>query len=156
MTTFQRAFAPHKRVRFATVGPSLTHQSMSAECDINAIMQKFQKTGILDHRNNFEGQYGDFIDAPDNYHDAMNSVLEANEMFGSLPSSVRKQFANDPGLFLDFATDPANNAKMVELGLATASVVEDIPLSQKAAKAAPTPAPSTPTPEKKAEKAAET
>ncbi|AXL14650.1 internal scaffolding protein [Microviridae sp.] len=107
------------RVAFETKGHSLTHQSHAKECDINQIMMKWQKTGVMEHRNTFEGQYADFTETPQDYHEAMNQVLQAQEMFESLPSSVRRRFANDPGTFVDFVGDPQNVDEMIKLGLAT-------------------------------------
>lgn len=124
-----------ERVSFSTTGESLTHQSMAPECDINRIMAKWQKTGVIEHANTYQGQYGDFAETP-TYQEAMNVVIESQEMFMTLPSSVRRQFDNDPGQFLAFAVDPQNGEKMIEMGLATPSVIDD----QDAAPAAPKPA----------------
>jgi phage internal scaffolding protein len=110
----------HDRVTFSTTGPSLTHQSMMAETEINSIMKKFEKTGVLEHRNTFEGKYGDFIDIPMDYHESMNAVIRANDMFATLPSKTRRRFGNDPGQFLEFVGDPKNASEMVALGLAEA------------------------------------
>lgn len=108
-----------KRVKFATTGDSMTHQAHKRECDINQIMLKWQKTGVIEHANTYSGSYGDFTAVPENYQEAMNSVINAQEMFMTLPSSIRRQFDNDPGQFLDFATDPKNADQMVEMGLAS-------------------------------------
>lgn len=116
---FITAYGPKKRVIFNTAGPSLTHQSMKKECDINGIMARFEKTGILEHRNRFEGSYGDFTQTPNDYHESMNAVIAANDMFMTLPAKIRKRFQNDPGAYLDFVTDPDNIDEMVKLGLAT-------------------------------------
>lgn len=116
---FKSAFSETSRYKVYPNGDSLTHQSMAEECDINKIMLKWQKTGVIEHRNTFDGQYGDFVDVPTDYHAAVNQVMEAQDMFNTLPSSVRKNFANDPGLFLEFVSDPKNGPKMVEMGLAT-------------------------------------
>lgn len=102
-------------------GPGLTKQSMARESNINIIMDKYQKTGMLNYVNNANPQYMD-IEGID-FHDAMNVVNEASETFASLPSSVRKKFRNDPREFLDWVHDPANLDEMVELGLATRQVV---------------------------------
>ena len=107
------------RFQFETRGPSLTRQSSKDECDINRIMRKFEKTGILEHRNTFEGSYGDFTDTPQDYHEAIQQVMDAQDMFMSLPAKVRRQFGNDPAEYLDFVADPQNADRMVELGLAT-------------------------------------
>ncbi len=95
---------------------SLTHQSMSADCDINNIMQRYEKTGVLEHVNNHQGDYGDFVSA-DDYHASMLKVIEAQDMFSSLPATIRSRFANDPAQFLDFVHNPDNRSEMASLGL---------------------------------------
>lgn len=119
------------RQTFNTWGDSMTHQSHQKECDINQIMLRWQKTGVIDHANTYQGQYGDFSEVPNDYQEAMNRVINAQDMFMSLPSSIRKQFNNDPGQFLDFATDPKNADRMVELGLSAPEVVESSPTTSK-------------------------
>lgn len=114
---YKTAFGRHGRFQFSTIGPSLTHQANARECDINNIMKKYEKTGVLEHRNKFEGQYGDFTDLPQDYHASMNAVLAAGEMFMSLPAKTRVRFANDPGVFLDFVSNPENKEEMEKLGL---------------------------------------
>lgn len=122
---FKTAHTGYPRVQFETVGPSLTHQSMAGETDINNIMRKFEKTGILEHRNTFEGKYGDFTDTPQDYHESMNAVLAANDMFETLPAKIRRRFGNDPGQFLDFVGDPNNSKEMIKMGLAKASKLQE-------------------------------
>lgn len=109
-------YKTHERVQFQSLKPSLTKQSFKKECDINVIMKKFEKTGLVSHFNAQQGQYGNFIGAPD-YHAAMNLLVAADEMFQSLPSKIRARFHNDPAEFLDFAQDEANEAEMIKLGL---------------------------------------
>lgn len=145
---FKTAYQSHDRETFTCDPVSLTHQSMSAECDVNLIMARFEKTGILEHRNTFEGQYGDFTELPQDYHESMNAVIAANDMFSTLPATVRKRFANDPGLFLDFVADPNNKTELEKMGLAKAPIVELIDADDTppppAPKAAPAPAPAAP------------
>lgn len=113
------------RSRVAVIcGEGLAMQSFAKECDINQIMLKWQKQGVVDHVNRMHGEYGDFLNVPDNYQEAMQHIFDAQEMFASLPSSVRKRFANDPGEFLDFVSDPANENEMRDLGLLETKVVE--------------------------------
>lgn len=98
--------------------PSMTKQSAKAECDINNILVKYQKTGVFDHVRQYEGQY--FEASESDYHDAMNTVVRANEMFADLPSKARDYFGNDPAKFLAFFDE--NQAKSInmlyDLGLA--------------------------------------
>lgn len=126
---------PRTRVQKSFKGPSLAHQSFRKECDVNTIMERFQKTGLMEHVNRHSGDYGDYAGAQD-YHSSLNQVLEAQTMFESLPSSIRGRFLNDPGQFLSFVSDPDNEDEMITLGL-----------SRKAADADPAPAePVTPQP----------
>lgn len=101
------------------VGQSMTKQSHKKECDINTIMKKFEREGIVTHARQHAGTYGNFIGAPD-YHTALNEIKKADEMFMSLPAQVRKKFDNDAGAFLAFAQDPKNEKELVEMGLAKA------------------------------------
>lgn len=106
------------RERMPTIisGKSITKQAFKEECNINNIMAKFQKTGIITHVQNHSPQYGDFTGG--DYTEAMNVITKANSMFQELPSSIRKEFENDPAKFLDFVSDEKNIERMVELGLA--------------------------------------
>jgi phage internal scaffolding protein len=111
------AYRPHARVRVKFPNPSLVKQAMQNECDINNIMHRFEKTGMLNHLNEHHGDYGDFIDY-NSYHASMNQILEAQAAFASIPAKIRAQFQNDPSIFLQFAQDPKNLDQMVEMGLA--------------------------------------
>jgi len=106
-----------KRVSLDCSGPSRTKQSFSRECDINGIMARYEKTGVIEHVQSFSGRYGDFLGF-ESYHEACNKVIAAREMFQSLPARVRSRFDNDPGRFVDFASDPENLDELRELGLA--------------------------------------
>lgn len=116
MSKFSGIYGLGKRVPFKCSKPSRTKQSFRDECDINSIMSKWQKHGVLTHLNRFEGSYGDFISAED-YHTSMNQCVAANDAFMSLPSKLRERFLNDPARFLSFVQDPGNRDEMMELGL---------------------------------------
>lgn len=96
--------------------PSLTHQSFKDECDINRILHKYRKTGLIDHVNRYQGQYGDFSEV-ESFQDALQIVQDANEAFYTLPSELRKELGNDPAAFLDFVKNPENTEKMRSYGL---------------------------------------
>lgn len=107
-------------VRFKSVHDSATQQHFKAECDINNIMSRYQRTGILidplSVNTNRIGEFGDFSNIPDMIT-AQNKLIEAKEMFMQLPSSLRKRFGNDPVEFVDYCTK-ATYAELVELGIA--------------------------------------
>lgn len=105
-----------RRVQTEIIGESMTKQAHKRECDINHIMSKFQKTGIIEHQRSHGPQYME-VNSID-FHQAMNLVAEAQEMFEDLPSQIRKRFGNDPAAFLDFVQDEGNLEEMYDLGLA--------------------------------------
>ena len=123
-------YRPHKRVTFDNTKvdlktgelvevPSLTKQSFVAECDINNIIKQYSQTGVVKHVSERANQ-GMYLDLPDelDFQNSLNTVLEAQAAFGSLPSSLRARFENDPGQFLAFLTDPANQDEVIKLGFA--------------------------------------
>lgn len=116
---FQTKFSDHRKCQVVCKDESLAQQHCKEECDINYILRRSQKTGVLEHVARGSAQYGDF-DGMD-YHTACNCVLEAESQFLELPARVREKFNNDPGAFLDFASNAENRAEMQKLGLLNAS-----------------------------------
>lgn len=98
--------------------PSLTQQQFKDECDINKIMDRYLRTGVLSDPLDKRGtpKYGDYADLG-NYMDHMNKVVEANEMFEALPASIRKRFNNNPGDLIEFVMDSNNRKEAEMLGL---------------------------------------
>ena len=92
-----------------------TRQAHKTECDINHILERFRKTGAIEHANNHAGTYG--FAPSESFTEAMNLVTRAQNMFNELPADIRKKFGNSPENFLDFAQDPDNHEEMAELGL---------------------------------------
>lgn len=134
-----------KRVQTEVGSKSMAKQSFKTECDINHIMKKFEKTGILPDLIKQDPQYGDFSDVP-SYHEAVNLVHKAHEQFDALSAKVRARFENDPAQFLAFATDPKNGQEMVKMGLATPTPVVSAPKAPPAQKSGSEPKGSNETP----------
>lgn len=129
---------PHQKHFFK---PSLTQANFRDDCDINQVMARFEKTGVLTHVNEKKPGYGDFTGYTD-YHQSMNAVIEAQDAFMTIPSKIRAKFNNDPGEFLEFAENPENQEEMVKMGL-----LDPIPTSEDAGTGDPSPTPDpTPTP----------
>jgi len=121
MPKFRTAYGSKIKVTVdfdAELEPSMTKQNHTAECDINNIMAKYKRTGLIDHVNHYQGEYADVTNLGD-FQEALNTVAAAQEAFDQLPASVRKEFDNDPGKFVHFVENPDNIDKMVEMGLAT-------------------------------------
>jgi len=135
MTKFRTAYGQSERVQTRVSGLTLTKQSFKRECDINHIISKYQQTGLIEHVSRYQGQYADLTDYPD-YQESMNKVIDANNAFMSLPSSLRKRFSNDPAEFLHFVSDPANANELIALGLAKLPATGDHPKGDVGGKAA--------------------
>lgn len=116
MTTINSAYNNQGRFKTKIEGPTKTQQNFKKECDINNILKKYRKTGLLEHVNQYAGKYED-LSEPTDYQTALNIVISAQASFDSLPSDLRRKFDNDPGKFLDFATNPDNYESMKDLGL---------------------------------------
>ena len=111
---FQTAYS--KRVVPEThTGPTMTEQSHKNLTDINAIMAGFQRTGILNHVNQNPGTYDDV--PSEDYETAMNTIANVQNMFTTLPSSIRYQFGNNIDTFLKFVENPSNIPAMQEMGI---------------------------------------
>lgn len=113
---FKTAYGERTRKGFETTGESLTQQSHAAAADVRNIIKQYDRTGLIANVNKGIAQYGDYSEINE-YGEALNMVIEANESFATLPSHVREQFNNNAGLFFEFATNPKNSEKMMEMGL---------------------------------------
>lgn len=113
---FRSAYSPKKSVKTVMLEKSMTQQSFKDECDINIIMSRYLKTGVLpENINQLAAQYLDCSEL--DFLEAQNIVAGAKSLFTELPSSVRNQFENDPAQLLAFLNDPNNAQAAAELGL---------------------------------------
>lgn len=97
--------------------PTLTIQSSKDEADINVIVERFTKTGMLPVRQ--LPPMGDEFHEIFDFRSAMDTVRAAEVAFMTMDAKTRLRFNNDPHLFVDFCSDPANLDEMVKMGFAT-------------------------------------
>jgi phage internal scaffolding protein len=95
-------------------GVSKTDQSYKKAVNINNIIKKFKKTGVLPETR--QGVYGDYSQVP-TLEEAHEAVKMASEAFMSLPATVRKLMDNDPSKLELWLSDEANYDIAVENGL---------------------------------------
>lgn len=107
---------------------TLAKQSFQDECDINTIMAKYQKTGLIEHVQKIQGSYGDFTSVQD-YQLSLNQVIAAQEAFDDLPAKIRERFANDPSHLMAFINDEKNLDEAIRLGLVVAPEPPQAPSS---------------------------
>lgn len=117
-------YSERVRVTMEQKGKSRTKQSHKDETNINKIVAKYKKTGILPALIKQNPAYGDFTAVPD-YQESLNRVIFAQEQFNGLSAAVRKRFNNDPGEFLEFASNPENKETLYDLGLAERPKIEN-------------------------------
>lgn len=135
VVTFGGSYVEHEPVDIEfDPREGMTRQEFAEECDLNALMARYQKTGLMPQHQGPAPFYGDFADLPD-YMAAQNMILAADAAFMALPATVRREFENDPAKFVAFAEDEANLPKMREWGLAEPLDVPEAP-----APASPAPA----------------
>lgn len=115
---------------------SLTEQNHASRCNISNILNKYRKTGLVTHNSAVQGSYADYPGSVD-FHAMQNIIARSKSMFELIPSHIRAEFRNDPGIFVDFATDPDNRDALLEMGFS----VDHLPA---AAEPPPEPAPEPP------------
>lgn len=93
----------------------MTEQGHKAECDVNNIIRKYDRTGLINHVNQFEAIYGDVSSI--DFREALDLNMRVGKSFNELPSAIRKRFDNDPAAFIAFIEDPKNHEESVTLGL---------------------------------------
>lgn len=111
------------RVQKVFTGESRTEQHHGNEVNINKIMSRYMRTGLLPQRGQ-EGFYGDFSGA-ESYQQCLEAVENANSAFMSLPSDVRNRFKNNPQLLLNFLADPNNKEEAISLGILPQPIVDE-------------------------------
>jgi phage internal scaffolding protein len=122
-TLIRSAYGEKQKVTITTLD-ARTEQCHRDECDITKIIAKYDRTGVLNHVNEFEARYEDLTGL--DYQTMLNTVANANSMFEGLPSEIRNQFANDPANFISFMDDQNNNEQMYEMGLKQRPISEKI------------------------------
>jgi hypothetical protein len=75
-------------------------QSFKPICDINTIIDKAKRTGVLSHVTANAGFYADMTDF--DYDAARDQIAQTNSVFYELDAEIRREFGNDPGAFLKF------------------------------------------------------
>lgn len=103
-------------------GAMEAQQQFKDKCNINEIMRKYHKTGMIDHLRRSPGQYADLTQIKD-YDAALNTVINARQSFMTLPSEVRSRFQNEPQALINFLQDEKNYEEGVKLGLLKARPV---------------------------------
>lgn len=93
----------------------VTEQAHKDTCDVNKIIRKYDKQGLITHVSRFEAKFGDVTGLE--FKAAQDKVIAAQAMFNELPSEIRNRFGNDPSKLLSFMDNPDNRDEAIKLGL---------------------------------------
>lgn len=98
------------RQRWSSDAPSMTKQSEAAACDVNNIIKRYDRTGLITHLARAEAVFTDVSEIT-SYQDAILQVQDAQKAFMDLPSGLRSRFGNDPAKYIDWATSSSDEEK---------------------------------------------
>lgn len=126
---FKTLYADRPKVQSAPKGASMAKQAFKDEADINHIMSRYRKTGLLVDPSSVNSSrrafYGEFADSME-FKEAQNRIAQVRNSFEMLPSSIRSLFENDPSVMLDFLADPENASEALEMGLISKAEFEQL------------------------------
>ena len=97
-------------------------QSHAESCDIHVLMKRYQN-GDVDALSQKQGFYGDFLDFPKTYAEALNHMNEMERQFMALPVETREKFGNS---FTEFLAASAEPDFLDRLGIKKESVTEPV------------------------------
>jgi len=97
---------------------SMTNQADMDSADINKIMGKYEKTGVLIDQLGIERKptYGDFSEVP-SYHESLSAIRRIEVAFNTQPAHIRNRFNNNPQELIEFLRDDKNMAEAIKLGI---------------------------------------
>nr|WAE43295.1 MAG: internal scaffolding protein [Microviridae sp.] len=98
---------------------TLTQQHFAEDVDVNTIVARALKTGILGNPDSINAREAVFADvsAIGDYNVCLNRIIAAQSAFMELPVNIRTKFDNDPAKMLNFLNNPANFDACIEMGL---------------------------------------
>lgn len=118
MIKIRKQFDPdYKSSDYSTPGggESVVQQHLKDQCNVNKIMNKYVKTGVLEHIKENQGFYGDCIGI--DFRSVQDKVIRGQEAFNALPAKIRKLMNNDPANFVEWMNSDEDLDMKRELGL---------------------------------------
>lgn len=114
---FQKAYERTIRVVVDCSGDvGRTKKSFRDDSDVNLIVAKYRRSGVMDYLNKHAGSFSD-VSVSFKLEDAMHTMAKASQLFSDLPANIRRRFDHDPAQFVDFINQPGNRAEAISLGL---------------------------------------
>lgn len=98
--------------------PSRTKQAPANDANINTIVSRFLKTGVLPNRYP-AWQSGDLVALPD-LQGMLDAQLQARAAYDKLPAQIREETQGDPARLSAWLLDPRNIETAIKLGVLVA------------------------------------
>lgn len=111
-----------KAVRAPSHGITFTEESKTLQSEyesttIDWYLKRYSATGVDPFANRIvDARFGDFSNY-ESFLTAQNKLAQVRQGFDNLPSEIRAKFNNNINAFMEFVTNPANEAELVSLGL---------------------------------------
>lgn len=105
-------------------GKKITDQSKLKASDINVIVKRAEKTGVMPP-NVRQGVYGDFTNIP-SLEESFDIQRKAINSFMELPSQLRKLMDNDPTKLVNFINNPENEDLLLKYGIIEKKVEKNV------------------------------
>lgn len=105
-----------KRLQHVPEGASMTDQSDKNMVNINSIMDRYAKTGLLPQFKEKVAQYIDTTQIP-SYMEAQAQISKAKELFMQLPAPVRKLMDNNPANLEQVVANPEYKDVLLKYGV---------------------------------------
>lgn len=121
-------YSDRERVPTVCSGLSRTKQAFKDESDINNIVRRYNKTGVMTDgvSSGRVPMFGDFTGY--DYRAYQTYIATVRQSFDLLPAELRRRFDNDPALLIDWLSDESNKDEAIKLGLR----VQDAPVNEPA------------------------
>lgn len=110
-------FSPVQKKPAVVADDGRTQQHFKDQCDINILLAKYRKTGIMEHVTRAKERYGDFTQYGSDLAADLDRVAKAKQTFEMLPAELRNQFKNSIPGFFNFVQDPKNFDQCVKWGI---------------------------------------
>jgi len=110
-------FAQNPKGELHTGQETPTQQQFLKDADINNIVARAKKTGVLGTgvAGNRKPMFGDFSSY--DFMAIQNKIADIEGLFMDLPPKLRSRFKNDPYNVVRFVEDPENHEQAVKWGL---------------------------------------
>lgn len=94
----------------------ITVQADANSVDINKMIERIEKGGMLPALKSGQPFYGD-VSSFDGLADSLMKVQEAEHLFMTMSAKIRERFDNDPVKMIEFLSNEENRSEAEELGM---------------------------------------